>query len=271
MSRSDQLPVDMVSIYASVLTSSHKLVYNQWILDPNDVLLFSGYFRETMSRSHQLPSDIQQIMTSYYSKEYSKKQIHGIIDSKILRLEQESRERREQLKWTHREQRRTKWMDGEQIVYILCVLFAISFIFGPDIIGLIIETNNDCTLALNNDVVGISVDEYLLIGCISHIILITISIGGLWFVLYSAKEDNFWDDSIFYCCSMMACCVVLLFFSWSIVGFILYSDIDSSTSSNKQCADIVISWSVLTAIECLAPFFCVVVIFLFLLCCARYP
>ena len=123
-----------------------------------------------------------------------------------------------------------------------------ALLCAPDIAGLVIASKNNCDLALIDSPIDITITEYLYIGCISHIICITI-IPSVVIVKNWFKEwDNDWN---WYSCTVV--CSGLFFLAWSVIGVILYAEMDQSNFVNKQCSDMILSWAILKIVECI-PF-----------------
>eukprot|EP01084_Bolivina_argentea_P214134 363586_1 len=129
-------------------------------------------------------------------------------------------------------------------------------LISKDIVGIIYVIKNDCDLALTSrsSFVGyLNVTSFLFSGCVSHIIFFTMSLVvifiGIWNVGPGISNHNNWMKLV-----SCLCCIYLFYLYWSIVGFVLYFQMDFNTSENKECGDIVLSWSILMGIEVvLAP------------------
>eukprot|EP01083_Nonionella_stella_P174253 603560_1 len=67
----------------SPLTPCSKLVHEQWTMDHNDILLITGFFRECNVQSRRLSPDVTRIISTYYTKKYSKTTLkHKILEMK---------------------------------------------------------------------------------------------------------------------------------------------------------------------------------------------
>eukprot|EP01084_Bolivina_argentea_P279670 478136_1 len=213
------------------LSPVSKLVYKQWRMDNDDHLLMDGYYRKC-DMSQELPPDIRQTIIDYYIKKQSK----GTLKRKIMFLKEFAR------------QKRKEKMDAILHYILIFIILTVSFglIFGSDIAALVIVNNNDCDLALENGskFLHFGVFQYLLIGSVFHIVcgsifLITVLVCVMWL-------EKYVDDEFIPCLGIMIVCGFISFFiSWSVVGAILYSEMDQSTSVNKQCSDMVLSWVIL--------------------------
>eukprot|EP01084_Bolivina_argentea_P281979 482566_1 len=129
---------------------------------------------------------------------------------------------------------------------IIFSLIISLFVCSKDIVILIIQNNNDynCDNTINHGSTFISfgVSDFLLIGCILHIVIITIIIQLIFHFVYLGGDEDRAG------CSVMCGCGCLFFFAWSVIGFLLYSEMDT-IHTNKQCGDMVLSWSILTLCE----------------------
>eukprot|EP01083_Nonionella_stella_P031759 86936_1 len=125
----------------------------------------------------------------------------------------------------------------------------IGLLFGPDIAGLIIATNNDCDLTTDgggSKYVDFSVNTYLLAGCSVHLCCC---------VMIALCCCVYIDTQMCSCISSDVICIPLLpstlfCIVWGIIGCSLYEEMDhQNNASNKQCADVMISWITLRILE----------------------
>eukprot|EP01084_Bolivina_argentea_P096970 174292_1 len=228
----------------SVLSRADKLIYKQWQMDKTDVLLIDGYFRRAIT-SQQLPSEVRQIIISYYFKKYSKLQLRKLINSKQRDIKQ-----REKI------YKKRKDMCLTVMCCIPLMLIFISLFVAPDIAGFVVNHFNDCNIEIN--AVSFGVDKFLLYGCGTHfaasIIIYSVVVG----FMCVAENTKILRDRFEYPTSIVLCFTLgmeALFFSWGIAGFVMYSQIDMKNSSEKACANMVLAWGILKILECIAiPF-----------------
>eukprot|EP01083_Nonionella_stella_P217748 781535_1 len=118
--------------------------------------------------------------------------------------------------------------------YFLLVLCAICI--AEDISGLIVGVKNDCDLAIGGE---------------SDVLIFEFTMMR---VLAQAHLDDVGHVELL-CC---VCCFVLFFFSWAVIGCLLYSEMTEDTVENKQCADATIAWAVARIVECviMQPLLC---------------
>eukprot|EP01083_Nonionella_stella_P069598 185623_1 len=124
-------------------------------MDHNDILLITGFFRECNVQSRRLSPDVTRIISTYYTKKYSK----TTLKHKILEMKQ------------YLERRKLQQMQIKKLPWmwiIPCIVLLLAFIFAPDVAGLVITIQNNCDVAIPN--ASLSITEYLRIGCISHMI-----------------------------------------------------------------------------------------------------
>merc|ERR1712129_130062 len=131
------------------------LIAEQWDKDPNNLLIVAGFIRRY---DVMITVDIQRIIASYYSKEMLK-------FSANRQAEKEKQQRRE---------------DRDMAVFAygcFCFfsLFVFSYLFLPDIAGLIISQSESCDSNL-----------YLSIGCSIHFVLVI----GLFISMMVVGEDG---------------------------------------------------------------------------------
>eukprot|EP01084_Bolivina_argentea_P227844 384894_1 len=234
----------------SILTPTSKLVYKQWQMDDDKNLLIDGYFRQQSNiKSFQLPHDLKQIIKSYYMPMYSKNKLVELI----LRRQNSIR----RVKQLRKQNVKDNCYNFSLILcYIFGFIFSLLWLFGPDIAGLIIYAKNDCNLSIDDQSVSveIEVNEFLLIGCVSHMVCTFVATIVMWALMSNANCD--WEKFVHLIVGsvvIVRICMILFFIAWSIVGFLLYRKMDTSNQSNKQCANMVLSWSVLKLIECFIP------------------
>eukprot|EP01084_Bolivina_argentea_P214136 363589_1 len=130
-------------------------------------------------------------------------------------------------------------------------------LISKDIVGIIYVIKNDCDLALTSrsSFVGyLNVTSFLFSGCVSHIVFFTLGQVVIFIGILNAHEWRISSDNNWVILISCLCCIYLFYLYWSIVGFLLYYEMDFNTSENKECGDIVLSWSILMGIEVvLAP------------------
>eukprot|EP01083_Nonionella_stella_P083194 229898_1 len=212
----------------SPLTPCSKLVYEQWTMDHNDILLITGFFRESNVQLQQLSPDVMRIISSYYTKRHSKTKLkHKILQTK------------QYLEWRKLQQIQINELPWMWI--ILCIVLLLIFIFAPDVAGLVITSQNNCDLAIpyGTQPLNLSVTEHLRIGCISHMIcMITLLFVApcLWFAsqrgqAFANRHQKRLKSMV--CAAIFVCTV--FFIMWGILGGTL-------NTSNKQCADMMFVW-----------------------------
>eukprot|EP01084_Bolivina_argentea_P065412 119222_1 len=219
----------------SILTPKSNLVYKQWQKDSSNDLLIDGYCRRSGSnKSHEQPKDIKDIIKLYYLKKYSKSEVAELINQRELSMIYKKERRKREI--------HDIWY-AMKCIYFLAIILLLAVI-SPDIVALKISSNNDCNLMKSN-YINFSVTEWLQCGCIINIIYMSISC-----VIVTRTIDVRCDWAPwFLIIGSIMCCIALFIFSWSIIGFILYSEMDTNTISNKTCSNMVLSWSILRVIE----------------------
>eukprot|EP01083_Nonionella_stella_P028042 77222_1 len=146
----------------------------------------------------------------------------------------------------------------EKCLFVLLGLVILAGVFGGDIAALAINTKNDCnaTMMDGSGFVFFDVNDFILGGCITHLVvgLLLVCI----FIQDMRDEDEkeclyAFNDAVFvrFVCLNCVCCFVLWLISWTVIGFLLYSEMDKTSSANKECSDAVLSWSVLCCIQLL--------------------
>eukprot|EP01084_Bolivina_argentea_P029769 55249_1 len=244
----------------SKLTPQSKLVYKQWQMDSNNDLIIDGYFRQKceMQLSH-FPTDIKQIIASYYHKKHSKSKIIKLI------LQRQESIKLANIRRQQKQQKQGKILDNikwglTQSLYVClvaCILLALlGVLFGTDIAGLIIASNNNCNLTTTS----LTINDFLIYGCSLHLGLLTFMLICAIFSLHYAWDLYLNDLEKIASCAVFSCSFLIYAFCfvWSVIGFVLYQKMDKKHLSNKQCADMIMSWSVLRIIEFVgAPFVCV--------------
>ncbi len=238
---------------AEHLSPTSHLVYHQWKIDEGDELLIDAYFRTYYGDNpYILPNDIKNIIASYYQKSLKKKH----INAKIERIANATYWN---AKIANAKIRQRKKNCLNRLISCFLVIVSLSFLFGVDIAGFIINAQNDCNLALKPDpkIDFVTVSEFLFIGCLIGIIIIVIFgvfIGCISCLVCLSETDSMIDhvSRIIGCISCLVCSFL---FSWAIIGFLFYSDMDKSTTSNKQCADVVLAWGILKVFEMFFIFF----------------
>eukprot|EP01083_Nonionella_stella_P043282 116780_1 len=138
-------------------------------------------------------------------------------------------------------------MIGESpfVILILVILIFLTFIaamFGSDVTILVINSVNGCNEALPNGsaFVSFDVNGFILGGSITHLV------GSI--MMIAINHDKAINHAI---CTYTgcSCCFLCWLISWSIIGFLMYSEMDNSISSHKQCADGILSWSIISLIQ----------------------
>eukprot|EP01083_Nonionella_stella_P172767 593932_1 len=133
----------------------------------------------------------------------------------------------------------------------------LAAIFGPDIAALVINSKHDCNGALINgsEFVSFDVNDFILGGSITHLVMfVLILCGG---VLLSWCRWDGARDALIYALTCSSCCFACWLLSWSVIGFLIYSEMDKSGSPNKQCADAILAWSIISPIQLVLSPFCV--------------
>eukprot|EP01084_Bolivina_argentea_P273995 466858_1 len=248
---------------ASMFSPTSKLVYKQWKVDANDELLIDGYFRECNVTIQHLPSDIKKTIGSYYQKMHSK--------SKLKELYETNKQRIMAIKKWQRELRKKKCLSLLLFfMYLIITVFILTYAFAPAIVGLLIANKNDCNLAVDT-ISGSNINMFLYVGCGVHFFcmsLLLLSSAINWLCPEAPDNCKYIDHNLWIKCwkcrqDIIGGCVAGLWavfvMMYSIVGFLLYSTMDQSTVSNKQCADIVISLSTIYFASLWLNLFCFVV------------
>eukprot|EP01083_Nonionella_stella_P069597 185615_1 len=142
-------------------------------MDHNDILLITGFFRVCNVQLQHLAPDVMRIISSYYPKKYSKTE----LEDKILQMKQ-------YLEWRKQQQMQIKQLPWMWI--IPCIALLLTFIFAPDVAGLVITSQNKCDLGIPHAVqpLNLSITAHIRIGCVSHMIcMITLLfvVPCLWF------------------------------------------------------------------------------------------
>eukprot|EP01083_Nonionella_stella_P216940 779202_1 len=149
--------------------------------------------------------------------------------------------------------------------FVICYLLAIiGVVFGTDIAGLVIATNNDCDLTIDGGSMYVlfGVNAYLLSGCSVHLATVLICVIICLMLVCLDKTDaldlalqlvsNGCDSQV--CIGCVVVSNVLFSISWAVIGCLLYSEMEQNNVSNKQCADVTISWAVFRFVEpCILP------------------
>eukprot|EP01083_Nonionella_stella_P031758 86932_1 len=128
----------------------------------------------------------------------------------------------------------------------------IGILSGTDIAGLVIVMNNNCDLTIDggSKYVLFGVNTYLLSGCSVHLDIVWICVIIGVTLLCLGKTDAL-PQLCLGCCVV---CNVLFSISWAVIGCLLYSEMEKNSVSNKQCADVTISWAVFRFVEpCILP------------------
>eukprot|EP01084_Bolivina_argentea_P221940 375769_1 len=144
-----------------------------------------------------------------------------------------------------------------RLIWVI-VIIVLVLVTSKDIVSLIVISGNDCDLGLVDD---LSVTYFLFIGSVAHIIVVTFSILFITNVTFLGCLccDFYRSDFIrsigkkvaarIVTVSVSCCCMNLFFFAWSIIGFLMHSEMKSGNGNNIQCKDVVLIWSTLTMVE----------------------
>eukprot|EP01084_Bolivina_argentea_P307597 531696_1 len=134
-----------------------------------------------------------------------------------------------------------------------CGAFVIFYYIATDIALLVINNRNDCNQALddgNSEYVIFDINTFILCGTIIHLIL------AFGFCLHDSicfknlpEPGNAAMWISFYASIPICCCFWLFFIAWSVIGFVLYSEMDRDTEENKQCSNAMLVWSIFKATE----------------------
>eukprot|EP01083_Nonionella_stella_P174252 603558_1 len=139
------------------------------------------------------------------------------------------------------------------IVYVL--VFAL-ITFGVDIAGLAVISDNDCdSIILMDDTnkwIEIGMNEYILIGCGTHLSFYTLLFLCLLCMRYRCVAVDIGEmilNNMIYLVLLMN----FFFISWVIVGGIFYLGLDRiDTTSNDVCAVVIMTFMAMKCIECIA-------------------
>eukprot|EP01084_Bolivina_argentea_P000461 864_1 len=232
---------------AEQLTPTSYLVYRQWKMDENDELLIPGYIRSQYDTNNTLGTDVTNVIMSYYSKQFMKSELNSKIKCKLNEIARETK-----LKSVQQKQRTEKI---EQCKLIMAVIIGapcfILLLLAPDTAALTINTQNDCDLTMQSiePRIDLNISQFLFIGSFIHLLGVILPFCVIFSCWFDTDCCYDYDVMIVLCGWCWILLVEMFMFSWSIVGFILYSDMNTSTAMNKQCGDITISWSVFRMIE----------------------
>eukprot|EP01084_Bolivina_argentea_P092968 167226_1 len=241
---------------AEKLTPTSSMVYSQWKMDPNNEFLVSGYIR-TEYDINPLGQDITNIIICFYEKKFTKREINSKIRYKLQDIE-----RAQKLKQYQKEQKVEKTKTCLTILFTIVIVPIIAIIFiaivlGADIAALTINSKNNCNLATQSTgMIDLDGYEFLLIGSIVHLIAIVVPLCIVWVSLAYVEfawHILYWGSDYSYVYVMWGCilCVDIFIFSWSIVGFVLHANMDTTTPTNKQCAGVTLLWCIFKLIEIL--------------------
>jgi len=126
-------------------------------------------------------------------------------------------------------------------------LFVLAFLFGSDIAMLVVESNQNCALALTTDSL-VPIVNWMYSASIAHLIAVPCA----FCVAVIADEAGFGSGKVL--CG--ACCSWVFFVTWTVFGLLMWLDMDTDSAQNKQCADVVLSWSVMKGMEFVVLPFC---------------
>eukprot|EP01084_Bolivina_argentea_P196298 336526_1 len=111
---------------------------------------------------------------------------------------------------------------------------AYVILVGKDIALLVINGENDCDKALNpygqSKFVLFGLNAWILSGSIIHMVSALFT---------TPLFENGWYYVICSC----------FLTSWAVIGFILYSEMDTDTKQNEQCGSAVLAWGIIGIIE----------------------
>lgn len=129
------------------------------------------------------------------------------------------------------------------------VIIFFSFVFGKDVAALVINSIDNCdTIDGGSKYVKLfDVTEWIYIASIGHlsayiVFFCWIGVGIL---------GNFDEMRYIVPGALFSLSAFLFNISWMVIGFLLYSEMSLDTHAAAQCGDVVLSWSVLQAIETL--------------------
>ena len=162
----------------------------------------------------------------------------------------------------------------------------LALFVAVDIALLAVNGKNDCNKAIERDgifgeseYVSFTLNQFILIGCIMHICYTFICCGCqiLAFIFAEQGDDNLLFDEddddgqpirwfVYLCC---ACCLWSFFVSWDVIGWYMWTEMNTDTMENKQCSDVMLAWNIIKIIELLiTP--CIVAMFSLLMAFATY-
>ena len=130
--------------------------------------------------------------------------------------------------------------DENWLVALGFVLFALFV--AKDVAGLTINANNDCDAVFekgHSSFVSFGANTWMLSGAMVHL---TVGFCQYAWLLISVM----WFDALIWSRGIVWGTVLpwLFFISWSVIGFLMYSEMDS----DSNCAKMTLSWSVIEAI-----------------------
>eukprot|EP01084_Bolivina_argentea_P206563 352640_1 len=136
----------------------------------------------------------------------------------------------------------------------MVMLLLIGVFIAKDIVLLVINAKNDCNSAINDygqsNFVSFNLNEWILIGCVIHIIVTTFFIPQIviaWLYVFRALFPLYDFDINDYI--GVSICYGVFFLSWSIIGFLLYSEMNADTHANVQCCGSVVAWNIIQLLE----------------------
>eukprot|EP01083_Nonionella_stella_P009103 26379_1 len=231
------------TIDANILTPTAKLVYTQWELDANDELLIHGYCRRRSSSPYLLPIEIETIISSFYNKAYSKAQLCEQF-TVMRRKKQQQQEQEETARRKRKENLEKRKHFILQCYHSCCfcmvpitvALCSVGIILASDIASLVINSKYDCTVDTNRPS---EISQFLLYGSVCHICLVYVCIVYLGIECFCEKAFNCFEVLVMVLWSLCLVCTVL--------GMRLYSN--RSKIMNKQCANMVVSQTVIKLVE----------------------
>ena len=141
--------------------------------------------------------------------------------------------------------------DGAEKLCFVSILFAVLVFFvAKDIAALVINFDNDCDQALSdgveNSFVAFTINTWMLGGSLSHLTVCLCT--WMWWCVASFNVTDLMEIGL----AGMVCGLMLpwcFFIAWTVIGFLLYSEMDGNT----DCAKMTLSWSTIEAVEVLIP------------------
>ena len=139
--------------------------------------------------------------------------------------------------------------DWTEKLCFVSILAAVLLLFvAKDVAALVVNLDNECDEALlgESDYVAFGVSTWMLGGSLPHL---TVSVcTWIWWCVASFNVTDLMEvgPAGTLCLLMIPWC---FFFAWTVIGFLLFSEMDGDT----DCAKMTLSWSVIEAVEVLLP------------------